>query len=59
MKVIIDSGAGGCIISRESMEYLGLHPTKESKIDIIGIDGKKMTPIGTIENVEISYNNIL
>ncbi|KAG9306533.1 hypothetical protein G9A89_004730 [Geosiphon pyriformis] len=58
IKLILDSGSAGSIITRQFMNQLGHRVDQAASARIITADGAIKTPIGEIDNLPIKINSI-
>ncbi|KAG9298615.1 hypothetical protein G9A89_012683 [Geosiphon pyriformis] len=59
IKLILNSGSAGSIITRQLMDQLGYQVDQAASVRIITADGTTKTPIGEIDNLPIKINGII
>ncbi|KAG9303832.1 hypothetical protein G9A89_018729 [Geosiphon pyriformis] len=59
IKLILDSGSAGSIITRQFMDQLGCRVNRAASARIIMADGATKTPIGEIDDLPIEINSII
>ncbi|KAG9287488.1 hypothetical protein G9A89_023860 [Geosiphon pyriformis] len=59
IKLILDSGSAGSIITRQLMDQLGHQVDRAANARIITANGVTKTPIGKINNLSIKINGIM
>ncbi|KAG9297003.1 hypothetical protein G9A89_008589 [Geosiphon pyriformis] len=59
IKLILDSGSAGSIITQQLMDQLGCQVDYTASVCIITVDGTTKTPIGEIDDLPIEVNGII
>jgi len=59
MEVVIDTGAGLCIITQSCLNKIGKEIDQESNTQLIDINGNGTRPLGVVKNVLITLNGRL
>src|SRR6201985_2789619 len=59
MPCIIDTGAGGCIISKVMLERLGWEIEEATSMTIIVADGHIATPLGKVHELPIRFGKLI